>query len=131
MESALESVFEALVVFLFWPAIALSVFVSGSGIAQRKAKWLLWGSLLALPSSLYFAATPNGRIALLLPFFHLLGTLTLHSRKWLATVFLCLYVGFFWWLLVFPLWTQSNAVLLRGYDSLPEPLRQQRQPPIR
>ncbi len=87
-------------ILLFWPAILVSLLVSGFGIMQGRVGWLFLGALLSLPFSLYLAASPGfGWTSLSLPFCHLLGWLAVRWKyRWLAGIFLVPFAGFFSWL---------------------------------
>lgn len=88
--------------FLFWPALALAVAVSILGIVYRAPGLLVAGAVLAIPGSLYLAATPGfGPAALLLPLLHVAGAYILRKnedRPWVAAVPLLVFAGIFGWL---------------------------------
>lgn len=95
-----------MVFLLFWPAIIASFVASGFGIVRRRPRWLLCGTLLAVPFSLYLAATPRFTNAVyLLPLCHLFGAVAVqYNFQWLAWLLLILFGGGFWGMILSLLW---------------------------
>lgn len=87
-------------IFLFWPALILSLVTSGVGIRRRAPGFLLLGAALSLPAALYLGATPRfGLLGILLPMCHVGGAVALARRlPWVAALSLLAFAGIIVWL---------------------------------
>ncbi len=72
-----------LVIFIFgWPAIILSLAVSGAGIFRKRPWMLMVGGLLCTPFAWYLSGYPAvGFLGLLLPFFQFGAAWAVYKKR--------------------------------------------------
>jgi len=85
-----------------WPAIVIALALSVMGIVRRRPKWLVVGTIVVVPSFLYFAGTPRfWWIALVMPVLLIGASIAVRrSHIWLAWTLFVPFAGFFGWLAV-------------------------------
>jgi hypothetical protein len=85
---------------VFWAATISSLIVSVIGVIKRKPVWLIIGSILAVPLSLYISFTPLfSYIGLILPLFQLGASTAIHKNVvWLGWLLLLPISGITCWL---------------------------------